>query len=755
MNEESLVVKLEGDTADLDKKVSTSTSGLNKMSKSTDMVDASLKTMTDTSKAAVTSISNLTSKSKDLNGTITKLSSSLLDARDASKKSAEAVDKLSKELDSAKESGSATAEEIQVLEKSLGEARSELTANRKATNQLNGELKDAKSEYSSVQTEIKATTRDLGKLNSESDESSSSFSVMSKSAKSAGNAVATVAKAAIAVGTALTTMITLTAKSEQELQSLSRQAKLTTGEFEALAFATKQYGINAEQVADISKDISDKLGEFASTGTGAFQDFADVTGKTTEEAQALAAEWQNLSSQQVIQEIANQLEDAGASANETTFVFESLGNDLSKLTPLFADNGKELTELTKRYNDVNATLSITQQEAEGLTEAATSFDLLTETLGNGAKVISAQLAPALNEFFNGVIDVVPEATQVIVDFINTFRDAENIENIDSLNRLIDEQTASIEELTQKKNDYVGVAGYNRDADADEIITKARLNGEILTETQRLDELIAKRDEALEQQQTIADAAKGNGGVIGGTIGSTSESTGGSDELQALLDRFKSEEQLLLEKYETERSIAAGNNELLLELEREYLENSQLLKDEAAAKNQARLDEQTSYYADILKQQGKIDAENVSAIEKGSKDKSKSEEAYLDAAITTGNALFEDQKAVKAGLVVVDTAAGISKAFAELPYPAALAASASIAATGVAQLAAITSASKGGGSTSSAVPAESLPDEVPELEAQNSDLNGSNQTVTIRFDDSTELGVAFNNAIERSRQDGLI
>ena len=56
------------------------------------------------------------------------------------------------------------------------------------------------------------------------------------------------------------------------------------------------------------------------------------------------------------------------------------------------------------------------------------------------------------------------------------------------------------------------------------------------------------------------------------------------------------------------------------------------------------------------------------------------------------------------------------------------------------------------SSSSAVTIE---EEVPELEVQNSNLDGSNQTVTIRFDDSTEIGVAFNNAIERSRQVGLI
>ena len=609
---------------------------------------------------------------------------------------------------------------------------------------------------SSLDKSLSKTNKSLDKTDKNVKKADNSLVKFEKSTKTIDIGLIGLTKSVVAVGAALTTMITLTAKGEQELQVFAKTARTTTSDFEALAFATKQIGLDAKGTADAMNDVNERLAQFGvGDGAGAFDDFAMAMGLSKDEAKAVAAELKELSGEDALRELVNQMEAAETSTADMNFVLKSLSNDLAYASVLFEDNGKQLDKLKGQYSAVNDELTITQKEAEGLTEAATSFDLLTKTLSNGAKVISAQLAPALNEFFNGVIDVVPEATQVIVDFINTFRDAENIENIDSLNRLIDEQTASIEELTQKKNDYVGVAGYNRDADADEIITKARLNGEILTETQRLDELIAKRDEALEQQQTIADAAKGNGGVIGGTIGSTSESTGGSDELQALLDRFKSEEQLLLEKYESERAIAADNNELLLELEREYLENSQLLKDEAAAKDQARLDEQTSYYADILKQQGKIDAENVSAIEKGSKDKSKSEEAYLDAAITTGNALFEDQKAVKAGLVVVDTAAGISKAFAELPYPAALAASASIAATGVAQLAAITSASKGGGSTSSAVPAETLPDEVPQLEAQNSDLDGSNQTVTIRFDDSTELGVAFNNAIERSRQDGLI
>ena len=608
---------------------------------------------------------------------------------------------------------------------------------------------------SSLDKSLSKTNKNLNETSKATKKADNSLIKFEKSTKTVDVGLFGLSKAAIAVGAALTTMITLSAKGEQELQVFAKTARTTTGDFEALAFATKQLGLDAKATADAMNDVNERLAEFGvGDGAGAFDDFALAMGLTKDEAKAVASELKELSGEDALRELVNQMQEAETSTADMNFVLKSLSNDLAYASTLFEDNGKELDRLKNRYNEVNKSLSITQEEAKGLTESAESFDLLVETLGNGAKVIASQLAPALNEFFNGVIDVVPGATQVIVDFINTFRNAENIENVDSLNRLIDDQSVKIEELTRKRDEYVGKSNGYISAEQDEIATKARLNAELQEETQRQEELIKQRDAALEQQQKIADASKGQGGAIGATVGTVS--TQDSDaELQALLDRFKTEEQLLLEKYEKEREIAAGNNELLLQLEQEYLAASQELKDEAAARDQERLQEQTDYYASILQQQGQIDKENVDAIEKGNKDKSKSEEAYLDAAITTGNALFEDNKAVKAGLVVVDTAAGISKAFAELPYPAALAASASIAATGVAQLAAIQSASKGGGSTSAAVPAEQVDETPPTLEAQNTDLNNSNQTITIRFDETTELGVAFNNAIQQAQQDGLI
>ncbi len=595
-------------------------------------------------------------------------------------------------------------------------------------------------------TTTKKNLRDVDKSVSDTDKGLAS---MTKGAAVAGNAVLELSKAAIAVGVALTTMITLTAKGEQELQVFAKTARTTTSDFEALAFATKQIGLDAKGTADAMNDVNERLAEFGvGDGAGAFDDFAMAMGLSKDEAKAVAAELKELSGEDALRELVNQMEAAETSTADMNFVLKSLSNDLAYASVLFEDNGKQLDKLKGQYSDVNDELSITQQEAEGLTEAATSFDLLTETLGNGAKVISAQLAPALNEFFNGVIDVVPEATQVIVDFINTFRDAENIENIDSLNRLIDEQTASIGELTQKKNDYVGVAGYNRDADADEIITKARLNGEILTETQRLDELIAKRDEALEQQKKIDDAEKGKNGNISSSIGGLSNDD--KDELDDLLGRLKTEEQILGEQYAKDLETAAGQKELLLEIERKYLEDVKAIRDED---RQATLDadqEAFDVMNNLREQYLEGEKDKADANKKANQDKEKAENAYVDVAISASNLLFEDNKAAQYANAFINTATAVTKALPNYPLAAA------VAASGAIQLASISSASKGSGGGSVSAPSDpGLEEEVPTLEAQNSDLDGSNQTVTIRFDDSTELGVAFNNAIERSRQDGLI
>jgi len=706
---EKLVVELEAKLGNSTKSIADFEKSLDKAESSATGLESSVSAMTKASSESVSAIKSLTAQSTKLNSSIGVLNSSLIDSRAATKSAKEEVDRYAKQLKEAEESGEATSEEIERLTNSLSKSRTELSRNQKTTNDLSTKLRSAKSDYSAIQTEIKATTKDLSNLDKESNDTSLSIGSLSGSIKKGSLAIA-------GAVTAFTAFVTITAKSRKELQLLSAQTGLATGDFESLAFAAQSYGVTAEQVADISKDLADKIGEFATVGTGAFQDVADVLGLTEAQALSFAQSLQGLTSKEVIQEISNQLESVNATAEQTTFVFESLGNDLSRLSPLFAENGRELDTLTSRYNKANAELAITAAQEKDLAALADTSKLLTDQLGNAATLISASFAPIFNDFFNAVIDIVPEATNTLVDFFNTFQNAENISSINSLDR-------EIEELTKRSADYEEqlqslLGGEYITTDLDDNIREQADGLSIVN--QRLFELEQQREKLIEQQDRFSKVNEGVGGDFStgdftpsaATQRDTTEDN--ASELALIEERFKSEELLLEEKLLREQEIIGNNHDLQVELYSEYLDNLNAL-------DQKRLSS--------VEKDKQAEAK---ATKKSNDDKLSSELAYADAAINIGNLLFEDNKALRLGLVVADTAAGITRAFADLPYPAALAASVSIAATGAAQLSAINSASKGGGSSVSAPSATSvdtsLPEETPELSVSASDTSGSNQSI---------------------------
>ena len=541
------------------------------------------------------------------------------------------------------------------------------------------------------------TNKKLDKLGKQTDKNDKSFAKLTKVASGVGTALKATSIAGLALATALTAIVLKSAASQRELGLLSRQAKLSTDDFEALAFATKQYGINAEQIADISKDLSDKMGEFSKVGTGPFQDIADVIGLTKDEAKLMAAEFENMSSDKVIGELVSRMEAAGATSNQMTFALESMGNDLSRLIPLFVDGSKELKALTSTYESATKQLSLTAAETEKLQEAATSFDLMTDSLGKAGTLISAQIAPVLTEFFGYIIEFVPRATQTIIDFLNSFKDASEITNLKSFNNLIEDSKVKIKALEEANFNLQDAFSSVLDGEKSLEIQRRQNILLIDEETKRIDELKEARDKLIESEK---------------------------------------------EKNEEESPL-----ETKLAKEKE-------LKDRAAEEDAER----ESMLNDLFKDSN---SDLASDIKSKNSQKEKSDSDYFDAASTLGNAFFEDNKAVRAGLVVVDTAAGISKAFADLPYPAALAASASIAATGVAQLAAINSATKGGSGGGGGVSSAELPQEeepTSDVNVQTVDASGAGQAITITFasdGDSDELAVAMNGIINQAKVNGSI
>ncbi len=259
---------------------------------------------------------------------------------------------------------------------------------------------------------------------------------------------AAVAVAVAAAASATVAMIKSSAEARRETEQLARLVKVSAAEFNALAFATKQYGIGAEQIADISKDIADRVGEFTAAGTGTFQDYVDVLGLTKEAAAEAAKEFQFMSGPEVIQKMVNEMEKANVTGAQMTFVLESMGNDLSLLQPLFADNGAEIKRLTGGFNALNSELAITSQQSDDLKRVSENFDLMAGSAQASSLAISAALAPALNDLFDSIINTAPVATQLILELLGSITAAENIKNIVQIDNQIQALQASILDIQE-------------------------------------------------------------------------------------------------------------------------------------------------------------------------------------------------------------------------------------------------------------------------------------------------------------------
>ena len=59
----------------------------------------------------------------------------------------------------------------------------------------------------------------------------------------------------------------------KEIDNLSRLANESVESFQKLTYASKPFGVEQDKLADILKDVNDKVGDFITTGQGGMVDF--------------------------------------------------------------------------------------------------------------------------------------------------------------------------------------------------------------------------------------------------------------------------------------------------------------------------------------------------------------------------------------------------------------------------------------------------------------------------------------------------
>lgn len=165
--------------------------------------------------------------------------------------------------------------------------------------------------------------------------------------KAVGAAVSTIgtaaAGAAIAASSAGLLLLKSTSEQITETDRWAKSLRVSTQELLGWQFAAEKAGVSGDQMADIFKDIGDKIGDAVLNKSGEAVDAlnalglsADKLSKTTPDKQLLA--------------IGEALSKISTNAGKIT-ILESLGNDLSKLLPLFDNNNEKLKLFIQQAKD--------------------------------------------------------------------------------------------------------------------------------------------------------------------------------------------------------------------------------------------------------------------------------------------------------------------------------------------------------------------------------------------------------------------
>jgi lambda family phage tail tape measure protein len=229
-----------------------------------------------------------------------------------------------------------------------------------------------------------------GPLDKASRESQKRMAEIQKSAEKIGIGIGAGVTAGVVALAALTVS---SVKAGAEITRFAQVSGASSTEFQKYAAGAKAVGVEQDKLADIFKDVNDKVGDFLLNGGGELQDFfktiAPKVGVTAEQ-------FRNLSGPQALQLFTSSLQKAGLSQAEMTQQMESLANDATLLLPLLRDNGAAFKVLGDTAQQAGAIMDEkTIKATQGLAAAGW---LAEQSLAGIKNQVAASLMPTLSDY---------------------------------------------------------------------------------------------------------------------------------------------------------------------------------------------------------------------------------------------------------------------------------------------------------------------------------------------------------------------
>lgn len=228
-----------------------------------------------------------------------------------------------------------------------------------------------------------------------------------------GSIAGAAAAAAAAVGVSGFNLLKSTSQQVAATDQWAKSLKISTQELLAWQFAAERAGIAGDNMADIFKDLSDKIGDAVLNKSGEAVDALNSLGLSAEKLSKVSPDKQMLA-------IGDALGKISTNAGKVT-ILESLGNDLSKLLPLFDNNNEKLKnfiQLAKDYGvapDPSSIDDLVKVNDLFLDMEAQVKGLKMEIAGGLAKADLSPLQDSLEDLRKVLTD--PTVLQGIVDLV--------------------------------------------------------------------------------------------------------------------------------------------------------------------------------------------------------------------------------------------------------------------------------------------------------------------------------------------------
>lgn len=186
---------------------------------------------------------------------------------------------------------------------------------------------------------------------------------------------AAAATAAAGIGAAGLAIVKNTAQQVTEADRWAKSLKMSTQDLLSWQYAAEQAGLTGDNIADIFKDINDKVGDAVLNKSGEAAQALDTLGLSAQKLAQQSPDKQLLAISSALQKIPTQ---AGK-----TNILESLGNDLSKMLPLFDNNNEKLKQFLQLSKDFG--VAPPQEDIDNLVKVNQFFQDI-ETSARGLKM---------------------------------------------------------------------------------------------------------------------------------------------------------------------------------------------------------------------------------------------------------------------------------------------------------------------------------------------------------------------------------